>query len=153
FEPARVAEQVPALRELLEMRQRLTQLLSKMEGNDKLEQLLADVLTNTDKAAALAKELGIEATPAAKPEASKSALPNNLPPAPPRPPRPRPPTSSTRSSRPPGRRTRRRPTGPRPTSSSSSRAPSSPARSSPRTPRPTSSTGSARSTRSCPASS
>src|SRR5215475_3881608 len=61
FEPARVAEQVPALRELLEMRQRLTQLLSKMEGNDKLEQLLADVLTNTDKAQALAKEMGVEA--------------------------------------------------------------------------------------------
>jgi type VI secretion system protein ImpB len=62
FEPARVAEQVPALRELLEMRQRLTQLLSKMEGNDKLEQLLADVMGNTEKAMALAKEMGIEET-------------------------------------------------------------------------------------------
>ena len=40
FEPARVAEQIPALKELLDMRHRLTQLLSKMEGNDKLEQLL-----------------------------------------------------------------------------------------------------------------
>ncbi len=59
FEPARVAEQVPALRELLQMRQRLTQLLSKMEGNDKLEALLAEVMTNTEKAAALAKEMGI----------------------------------------------------------------------------------------------
>jgi type VI secretion system protein ImpB len=62
FEPARVAEQVPALRELLQMRQRLQQLLSKMEGNDKLEQLLADVLTNTEKAMALAKEMGLEAS-------------------------------------------------------------------------------------------
>src|SRR5262249_12219678 len=35
FEPARVAEQVGPLKELLDMRQRLTQLLSKMEGNDK----------------------------------------------------------------------------------------------------------------------
>jgi len=61
FEPARVAQQVPALKEILDMRQRLTQLLSKMEGNDKLEALLADVLNNTDKAAALAKEMGIEA--------------------------------------------------------------------------------------------
>jgi type VI secretion system protein ImpB len=43
------------------MRQRLTQLLSKMEGNDKLEQLLADVLTNTEKAMALARQMGIEA--------------------------------------------------------------------------------------------
>ena len=61
FEPARVAEQIPALKELLDMRQRLTQLLSKMEGNDKLEQLLSDVMQNTEKAMALAKEMGIEA--------------------------------------------------------------------------------------------
>jgi type VI secretion system protein ImpB len=61
FEPAKVAQQVGPLRELLDMRHRLTQLLSKMEGNDKLEELLADVLSNTDKAAALAKQLGIEA--------------------------------------------------------------------------------------------
>jgi type VI secretion system protein ImpB len=50
FEPAKVAEQVPALKELLEMRQRLTYLQSKMEGNDKVEELLADVLKNTEKA-------------------------------------------------------------------------------------------------------
>jgi type VI secretion system protein ImpB len=60
FEPAQIAEQVPALKELLDMRMRLNQLLSKMEGNDKLDQLLADILSNTDKAKALAKELGIE---------------------------------------------------------------------------------------------
>ena len=68
FEPAKVAEQIPALRELLEMRQKLSQLLSKMEGNDKLEALLAEVLTNTDKARDLAKELGISPE---SPEASK----------------------------------------------------------------------------------
>lgn len=62
FEPQRVAEQVAPLKELLNMRQRLTQLLSKMEGNDKLEALLTDVLGNTEKAMALAKELGIEST-------------------------------------------------------------------------------------------
>ncbi|MBL8792493.1 MAG: type VI secretion system contractile sheath small subunit [Planctomycetia bacterium] len=61
FEPDKVAEQVPALKELLDMRQRLTSLLSKMEGNDKLEALLSDVLTNTEKTMALAKEMGIEA--------------------------------------------------------------------------------------------
>jgi len=59
FEPAKVAEQIGPLKELLDMRQRLTQLLTKMEGNDKLESLLADVLTNTEKAAALAKEMGL----------------------------------------------------------------------------------------------
>ena len=50
FEPAKVAEQVPALKELLEMRKQLKYLEGKMEGNDKLEALLADVLNNTDKA-------------------------------------------------------------------------------------------------------
>jgi type VI secretion system protein ImpB len=49
---------VPALKELLDMRHRLSQLMTKMEGNDKLEAMLADVLQNTEKAAALAKEMG-----------------------------------------------------------------------------------------------
>jgi len=57
FEPAQVASQIPALKELLDMRHRLTQLLSKMEGNDELEQLLTDVLSNTDKAEALTKAM------------------------------------------------------------------------------------------------
>jgi len=61
FDPANVAKQIGPLNELLEMRQRLTQLLSKMEGNDKLEALLGDVLSNTEKAMALAKEMGVEA--------------------------------------------------------------------------------------------
>jgi type VI secretion system protein ImpB len=59
FSPAKVAEQVGPLKELLDMRQRLSQLLNKMEGNDKLESLLAQVLGNTEKAAALAKDLGV----------------------------------------------------------------------------------------------
>jgi type VI secretion system protein ImpB len=74
FSPARVAEQVGPLNELLQMRRRLTELLSKMEGNDKLEQLLGDVLGNTEKARALAQQLGIEGgagTEAPKPEESK----------------------------------------------------------------------------------
>jgi len=57
FEPARVAEQIGPLKDLLEMRKELTLLLSRMEGNDKLEQLLADVLTNTEKATAVARAM------------------------------------------------------------------------------------------------
>ena len=60
FEPAKVANQIPALKELLNMRHRLNQLLSKMEGNDELEDMLTEVMGNTEKAAELAKELGIE---------------------------------------------------------------------------------------------
>src|SRR5436190_2480393 len=50
FEPARVAEQIGPLKELLEMRQELTQLLSRMEGNDKLTDLLESIVANQDKA-------------------------------------------------------------------------------------------------------
>jgi type VI secretion system protein ImpB len=75
FDPGKVAEQVGPLKELLDMRHRLTQLLSKMEGNDKLEQLLADVLKNTDKVVTEASKMGIAASPAGteapKPEENK----------------------------------------------------------------------------------
>lgn len=74
FEPAKIAEQIGPLKELFEMRQRLTQLLSKMEGNDKLDQLLADVLSNTDKAKELAKQMGIE-TPGSGTEAPATEEP------------------------------------------------------------------------------
>lgn len=67
FEPAAMARQVPALKELLDIRQQLNELLGKMEGNDKLEELLTEVLSNTEAAASLAEELGIAADePAAK---------------------------------------------------------------------------------------
>lgn len=59
FEPARVAEQIPALRQLLEMRRQLVQLSSKMEGNDKLKELLAQIITNPEAANKLAAEMGI----------------------------------------------------------------------------------------------
>ena len=65
FEPAKVAEQVAPLKELLAMRHNLTQLLSKLEGNDKLDALLAEVLQSTDKAKDLAKQMGIEGNEAA----------------------------------------------------------------------------------------
>ena len=62
FEPGRIAQQVPVLNELLQMRQKLTELLGKMEGNDALEKMLQDVIENTEKKqalqAALAKEGG-----------------------------------------------------------------------------------------------
>src|SRR5262245_63749257 len=71
FEPARIAEQIEPLKKLLEMRGELTQLLNRMEGNDKLEQLLADVLANTDKANAVARVIdGVAGgQPAAEPDA------------------------------------------------------------------------------------
>ncbi|HEY8505887.1 MAG TPA: type VI secretion system contractile sheath small subunit [Gemmataceae bacterium] len=71
FDPARVAEQVPALNQLLELRRKLTELLAKMEGNDALDKLLADVLSNTEKAMALAKQMGIPTDGAGAAETSE----------------------------------------------------------------------------------
>jgi type VI secretion system protein ImpB len=51
FEPGSVAEQVGPLKELLDLRHNLTQLLSRMEGNDKLESLLAQILEKMEKVA------------------------------------------------------------------------------------------------------
>ena len=48
FHPERVAEQIAPLRKLVEARRRLSDLLSKLDGNDKLEELLQDVISSTD---------------------------------------------------------------------------------------------------------
>jgi type VI secretion system protein ImpB len=53
FEPGRIAEQVPVLNELLQMRKKLVELLGKMEGNDALEKMLSEVIGNTEKKQAL----------------------------------------------------------------------------------------------------
>ena len=46
------------LRKLLEARQKLADLRNKAAGNDKFEDLLNEVLQNTDKIAQLSKEVG-----------------------------------------------------------------------------------------------
>ena len=60
FEPEQVVQQVEPLRKLLEARQKLSDLRNKMAGNDRFEDLLKEILANTDKIAALSKELGVE---------------------------------------------------------------------------------------------
>jgi type VI secretion system protein ImpB len=49
------------LRKLLEARQKLADLRNKAAGNDKFEDLLNEVLQNTDKIAQLSKEVGPKA--------------------------------------------------------------------------------------------
>lgn len=58
FEPEQVVKQVEPLRKLLEARNRLTDLVSKIDGNDKLEALLQDVVNNTDSLKKLSTETG-----------------------------------------------------------------------------------------------
>ncbi|CAN5802969.1 type VI secretion system contractile sheath small subunit [soil metagenome] len=58
FEPEAVARQIEPLRKLLEARQRLDSLVSKMDGNDKLEELLREVVGNTEALKRLGDETG-----------------------------------------------------------------------------------------------
>lgn len=55
FHPEQIAAQVEPIRKLVEVRKKLYNLLSKLDGNDKLEELLQDVITNTAKLEALGK--------------------------------------------------------------------------------------------------
>lgn len=58
FEPANVAKQVKPLRELLELRTRLSDLRGTLQGNDKLEELLLDAVGNTENLNKLKGEIG-----------------------------------------------------------------------------------------------
>ena len=58
FRPEAVVEQVEPLRKLLEARTRLSDLRNKLAGNDKLEDVLNDVLSNTENLQKLGKETG-----------------------------------------------------------------------------------------------
>ena len=66
FEPENVVKQVEPLRKLLETRDKLKNLLNKMEGNDKLVELLDDVVKNTETRGQLVKPLGVEGSDEAK---------------------------------------------------------------------------------------
>lgn len=59
FEPARIVEQVPALKQLKDARDKLRDLLSKSDRSDKLEQILEEALQDAEKMQQLAKELGM----------------------------------------------------------------------------------------------
>jgi len=59
FSPENVARQVKPLRELLELRSRLTDLRGSMQGNDKLEELLRASVSDESKLAKLRAEMGL----------------------------------------------------------------------------------------------
>lgn len=56
FRPEAVVQQVAPLRKLLEARTKLSDLRNKMAGNEKLEDILGDVLSNTEKLQRLGQE-------------------------------------------------------------------------------------------------
>jgi type VI secretion system protein ImpB len=60
FRPENVVTQVEPLRKLLDARQRLSGLLNKLDGNDRLDDLLQKVIADTDSLQKLGKEAGVE---------------------------------------------------------------------------------------------
>lgn len=58
FGPVEVAKQIPALARLLEARQRLSDLLAKLDGNDELGNILNEVVSSTEQQKELKKLLG-----------------------------------------------------------------------------------------------
>jgi type VI secretion system protein ImpB len=68
FEPGSVIKQVAPLNELFEARQRLNELAAKLDGNDNLDQLLSDVIENTDQQKSLQDTIKDELPADAAPE-------------------------------------------------------------------------------------
>jgi len=60
FDPVKVAQQVPALKAMLETRSRLRDLVSKADLSEELEGLLEEVLQDKSKLDKLSAELGIK---------------------------------------------------------------------------------------------
>jgi type VI secretion system protein ImpB len=61
FEPERVAKQVKPLRDLLDLRTKLSDLVGTLQGNEKLERLLHEVLQDSGKLDQVRKELATAA--------------------------------------------------------------------------------------------
>jgi type VI secretion system protein ImpB len=65
FSPAAVAQQVGPIKELLDLRTRLSNLRGSLQGNDELDQALFDAVSKTEEISKLRSELG-------KPEGDKN---------------------------------------------------------------------------------
>lgn len=64
FDPVNIVKQITPLRRLYEARQRLRDLLTKLDGNDDLDKLLQDVVSNTQ---------GLQEIKATRPEAQPAS--------------------------------------------------------------------------------
>lgn len=62
FEPDQLTQQLDPLRKLVEARKRLSDLKSKMDGNEKLETLLTDIIQNAGMQKQIGQALGLEAS-------------------------------------------------------------------------------------------
>jgi type VI secretion system protein ImpB len=73
FDPVSVVQQIAPLKELYSARSRLRDLLAKLDGNDDLEAILAEIVASTDEQARLREELKAALTPPAAPAADGPA--------------------------------------------------------------------------------
>jgi type VI secretion system protein ImpB len=62
FEPEQVVEKVDPLKKLLDVRRQLSGLLSKTDGNDKLNERLQEIISNTELLQKAGKEAGVDAS-------------------------------------------------------------------------------------------
>jgi type VI secretion system protein ImpB len=60
FDPEQVARQVKPLRELLELRTKLADLRGSLQGNEKLDDVLLEAVSNSEKMSKLRAELGLK---------------------------------------------------------------------------------------------
>lgn len=65
FDPLNVVNQIEPLDKLYQAHIRLKDLMTKLDGNDPLDEMLREIILNPDKREALKKELGLDAAPAA----------------------------------------------------------------------------------------
>ncbi len=71
FEPEQVANQVEPLKKLLEVRRQLSGLLAKTDGNDRLNERLQEIISNTELLQKVSQEAGLE-TPGSTGEKEES---------------------------------------------------------------------------------
>ncbi|UTH75144.1 type VI secretion system contractile sheath small subunit [Chromobacterium sp. IIBBL 290-4] len=83
FDPVSIVNQVKPLRRLYEARQKLRDLLTKLDGNDDLDKLLQDVMANTEELQKIrvAKPDAPSAAKAESPAAPKAEQPASAAPA------------------------------------------------------------------------
>jgi len=60
FHPENVAKQIDPIRKLMAAREKLSSLLNKLDGNDKLDELLQEIISSTDSLEKLGRETGIK---------------------------------------------------------------------------------------------
>jgi type VI secretion system protein ImpB len=71
FEPERVANQIDPLKKLLEVRRQLSDLLAKTDGNDRLNERLQEIISNTEIMQKIGQEAGLEAESNKKEESNE----------------------------------------------------------------------------------